>query len=41
VLLMATMLRLALNLATTRLILAHGHEGPDAAGHVIEASATS
>ncbi|MDJ1158126.1 flagellar biosynthesis protein FlhA [Chelatococcus sp. SYSU_G07232] len=37
VLLMATMLRLALNLATTRLILAHGHEGTAAAGHVIEA----
>ncbi len=37
VLLLATMLRLALNLASTRLILAHGHEGPDAAGHVIEA----
>jgi len=37
VLLLATMLRLALNLATTRLILAHGHEGTHAAGHVIEA----
>ena len=37
VLLIATMLRLALNLATTRLILAHGHEGGAAAGHVIEA----
>ncbi len=37
VLLIATMLRLALNLASTRLILAHGHEGADAAGHVIEA----
>ena len=31
------MLRLALNLASTRLILANGHEGPQAAGHVIEA----
>ena len=31
------MLRLSLNLATTRLILTHGHEGTDAAGHVIEA----
>ncbi len=31
------MLRLALNLASTRLILAHGHEGTGAAGHVIEA----
>ncbi len=37
VLLIATMLRLALNLASTRLILAHGHNGTDAAGHVIEA----
>ncbi|GGE39670.1 flagellar biosynthesis protein FlhA [Agaricicola taiwanensis] len=37
VLLIATMLRLALNLASTRLILGHGHEGTDAAGHVIEA----
>jgi flagellar biosynthesis protein FlhA len=31
------MLRLSLNLASTRLILARGHEGTDAAGHVIEA----
>ena len=37
VLLIATMLRLALNLASTRLILAHGHDGTDAAGKVIEA----
>jgi flagellar biosynthesis protein FlhA len=37
VLLIATMLRLALNLASTRLILSHGHEGTKAAGHVIEA----
>ncbi|MCG8596451.1 MAG: FHIPEP family type III secretion protein, partial [Kiloniellales bacterium] len=37
VLLIATMLRLALNLASTRLILANGHSGPDAAGKVIEA----
>src|SRR5690349_18592357 len=37
VLLIATMLRLALNLASTRLILARGHQGTDAAGHVIEA----
>jgi flagellar biosynthesis protein FlhA len=36
VLLVATMLRLSLNLASTRLILAHGHEGTDAAGRVIE-----
>src|SRR3954469_11316445 len=37
VLLISTMLRLALNLASTRLILARGHEGTAAAGHVIEA----
>ncbi|MHB1109092.1 MAG: flagellar biosynthesis protein FlhA [Devosia sp.] len=37
VLLIAAMMRLALNLATTRLILADGHNGTDAAGHVIEA----
>jgi flagellar biosynthesis protein FlhA len=37
VLLIATMLRLALNLASTRLILSRGHEGTDAAGHVIQA----
>jgi flagellar biosynthesis protein FlhA len=37
VLLIVTMMRLSLNLATTRLILTHGHEGTDAAGHVIEA----
>jgi flagellar biosynthesis protein FlhA len=37
VLLVATMLRLALNLASTRLILGHGHEGTDAAGAVIQA----
>ncbi len=37
VLLIATMLRLSLNLASTRLILSHGHEGTRAAGHVIEA----
>ncbi|WP_374308326.1 flagellar biosynthesis protein FlhA [Dongia sp.] len=36
-LLLVTMLRLALNLASTRLILTHGHEGTDAAGHVIQA----
>jgi flagellar biosynthesis protein FlhA len=35
ILLIATMLRLALSIATTRLILADGHEGIDAAGHVI------
>lgn len=37
ILLVATMLRLALNLASTRLILAEGHKGIDAAGHVIQA----
>ena len=37
VLLISAMLRLALNLATTRLILSEGHNGTDAAGHVIEA----
>jgi flagellar biosynthesis protein FlhA len=37
ILLIVTMLRLSLNLATTRLILAHGHEGPGAAGEVIKA----
>ncbi len=37
ILLIATMMRLALNIASTRLILSHGHEGTNAAGHVIEA----
>jgi flagellar biosynthesis protein FlhA len=37
ILLITTMLRLSLNIASTRLILAHGYEGPDAAGKVIEA----
>ncbi|CCQ73045.1 flagellar biosynthesis protein FlhA [Magnetospira sp. QH-2] len=37
VLLLATMIRLSLNLASTRLILANGHEGTGAAGAVIEA----
>ncbi len=37
VLLVSTMLRLSLNLSSTRLILDKGHEGPDAAGRVIEA----
>ena len=37
ILLIATMLRLGLNIASTRLILSQGHEGPDAAGRVIEA----
>ena len=37
VLLISTMLRLSLNLASTRLILANGHNGTNAAGNVIEA----
>ncbi|MFC7499893.1 flagellar biosynthesis protein FlhA [Enterovirga sp. GCM10030262] len=37
VLLFATLFRLALNVASTRVVLVSGHEGPDAAGHVIEA----
>ncbi|WP_404367704.1 flagellar biosynthesis protein FlhA [Sphingomonas sp. MMS24-J45] len=37
ILLIATMLRLGLNLASTRLILSHGHEGSQAAGGVIGA----
>jgi flagellar biosynthesis protein FlhA len=36
ILLFATMLRLALNVASTRVILVKGHEGPDAAGKVIQ-----
>ncbi|MGZ3744534.1 MAG: flagellar biosynthesis protein FlhA [Pseudobdellovibrionaceae bacterium] len=36
-LLMTTLFRLSMNVATTRLILTHGHEGPHAAGGVIEA----
>jgi len=35
ILLIATMLRLSLNIATTRVILANGHEGLNAAGYVI------
>ncbi|MGR5263899.1 flagellar biosynthesis protein FlhA [Photobacterium damselae] len=37
VLLIATLLRLALNVASTRVVLLHGHEGSDAAGQVIDA----
>src|SRR3569833_908888 len=37
VLLMSTLLRLTLNVASTRVVLLHGHEGPDAAGRVIKA----
>ncbi len=37
VLLITTLLRLALNVASTRVVLMEGHTGPDAAGKVIEA----
>jgi flagellar biosynthesis protein FlhA len=37
ILLITTMLRLALNLASTRLILGHGNEGTSASGYVIQA----
>ncbi|MGX5913402.1 flagellar biosynthesis protein FlhA [Aliidiomarina sp. Khilg15.8] len=37
ILLIATLLRLSLNIASTRVVLLNGHEGPDAAGNVIEA----
>ncbi len=37
VLLLATLLRLALNVASTRVVLLNGHTGTDAAGQVIEA----
>ena len=36
-LLLTTLLRLSLNVATTRLILSRGNEGPTAAGHVVAA----
>jgi flagellar biosynthesis protein FlhA len=36
-LLIATVLRLALNVASTRIVLSEGHTGPDAAGKVIKA----
>ncbi|WP_019833832.1 flagellar biosynthesis protein FlhA [Sphingomonas sp. PR090111-T3T-6A] len=36
VLLFTTLLRLSLNVASTRVVLVHGHEGAGAAGHVIE-----
>ncbi len=36
-LLLGTLLRLSLNIAAARRILLYGHEGPDAAGHLIEA----
>ena len=35
--LIATVLRLGLNVASTRIVLSEGHTGPDAAGKVIEA----
>jgi flagellar biosynthesis protein FlhA len=37
VLLVTTLFRLSLNVASTRLVLLHGSDGPAAAGHVIEA----
>lgn len=37
ILLLATMLRLSLNVASTRIVLVNGHQGPGAAGSVIEA----
>ncbi|HNS58576.1 MAG TPA: FHIPEP family type III secretion protein, partial [Nitrosomonas europaea] len=37
VLLITTLLRLSLNVASTRVVLMHGHTGPDSAGKVIEA----
>ena len=37
VLLVTTLYRLSLNIASTRLILGHGHEGVHGAGHIIEA----
>ena len=37
ILLIVTMFRLSLNIASTRLILSRGHEGTASAGHVIEA----
>ena len=40
ILLIATLLRLALNVASTRLILLHGHEGVESAGEVIFAFGT-
>ncbi len=40
VLLLTTLLRLALNVASTRVVLLEGHTGPDAAGKVIEAFST-
>ena len=39
ILLVTTLMRLSLNVASTRAVLMHGHTGPDAAGKVIEAFA--
>jgi len=36
VLLLTTLMRLSLNVASTRIVLSNGHTGPDAAGKVIE-----
>ncbi|MCC6623443.1 MAG: flagellar biosynthesis protein FlhA [Deltaproteobacteria bacterium] len=35
-LLVTTLFRLGLNVSTTRLVLLHGAEGPDAAGHIVQ-----
>lgn len=40
ILLVGTLLRLSLNIAAARRILLHGHEGPSAAGHIIEGFGT-
>ena len=40
VLLLATLIRLSLNLGTTRLVLTHGNDGTDAAGHVVQSFAS-
>jgi flagellar biosynthesis protein FlhA len=40
ILLIATMLRLSLNIASVRLILSHGHLGPDSAGQIIKVFGT-
>ena len=40
VLLIATLLRLSLNLGTARLVLTHGNDGTEAAGHVVQAFAS-
>jgi len=40
ILLITTLIRLSLNLGTTRLVLTHGNEGTEAAGHVVESFAS-